>query len=123
NPANFVSEAARVLAPGGTFIVSTPEVRTYSPHGHWNEAHCSEMTEEQFVELLSKHFTIETMYGQRNMTTAWSALGRGLASEDALWRRLCRWMVEHDKPLRKLPGYWRVRNFLYRLLSEKDLES
>src|ERR1700757_801313 len=44
----FMDECFRVLAPGGTLIISTPNKGVYSWGGAPNPHHCSEMTEDEF---------------------------------------------------------------------------
>jgi GT2 family glycosyltransferase/glycosyltransferase involved in cell wall biosynthesis len=47
---------ARVLAPGGIFVVSTPDVAVYShQHGNENPFHVRELSEPEFVEWLSPY--------------------------------------------------------------------
>jgi 2-polyprenyl-3-methyl-5-hydroxy-6-metoxy-1,4-benzoquinol methylase len=54
----YFSEIARVLAPGGTAIVTTPNRLTISPGCDIpiNPFHLREYTPEEFAEALSKHF-------------------------------------------------------------------
>ncbi len=58
----FLQEAYRVLKPGGTFIVSTPD-KDVTGEGH-NEFHVCEMSKAQFLRMLSKNFKIIGLYGQ-----------------------------------------------------------
>ncbi len=51
--ARFVEEVARVLRPGGKFIVSTPNISMSLTRNPW---HVREYTHAQFSELLSKKF-------------------------------------------------------------------
>lgn len=45
------------LAPGGLFLVSTPDVQVYThQHGNQNEFHVKELTEAEFRELLGHSF-------------------------------------------------------------------
>lgn len=66
--ARFVAEAARVLRPGGRFVVSTPDGRLESTlygltgrprNGH----HLVEFTRDGFVAALGPHFEVEELYG------------------------------------------------------------
>jgi len=65
----YLNEMARILRPGGTFLVSTPDRRIASVlHvflGHpQNPYHIREYTERELVELLSTRFEIRASYGQ-----------------------------------------------------------
>lgn len=60
-PASLVAAARRLLAPGGLFIVSTPNVATYPPG---NPFHRHEMTLEAFQALLSASFPTVTVFAQ-----------------------------------------------------------
>ncbi len=64
-----LSELARVLAPGGLVIMSTPERREYSEAtGHENPFHERELTQHEFRELLGRHFGSLEMFSQRTAT-------------------------------------------------------
>jgi SAM-dependent methyltransferase len=67
--ASVVSEACRVLRPGGVLIVSTPN-RLVSGAGDVpdNPYHVKEYTPDEFRALLSKHFPRVAVYGQRLTT-------------------------------------------------------
>lgn len=65
----YLDEMARILRPGGTFLVSTPDRRIGSVMhcflGHpQNPYHVREYTERELLNLLSTRFQIETCYGQ-----------------------------------------------------------
>ena len=64
SPAVFIRECHRVLAPGGQLIISTPNREVYSSGGHHNEFHVKEMSEEEFADVLSPHFTPTGWYSQ-----------------------------------------------------------
>jgi 2-polyprenyl-3-methyl-5-hydroxy-6-metoxy-1,4-benzoquinol methylase len=88
HPERFILEAFRVLAPGGTLIISTPETRLYSPSGNLhNPYHCSEMTSEQFQTLLGKAFSRIELFGQHPKTARWWS-PMSLISESTGWDRL-----------------------------------
>lgn len=54
---DFLREIRRVLRPGGSFIVSTPDRDTYSPTGSPpNPFHVHELSRNEFVALLHTHF-------------------------------------------------------------------
>jgi len=62
-------EVARVLAPGGLLIVSTPERRAYSDAtGFANPYHTHELTQEEFAALLESRFADVALFAQRAVT-------------------------------------------------------
>jgi SAM-dependent methyltransferase len=64
----FLAEVRRVLRPGGKMIVSTPERDSYSPADRpANPYHVMELTREEFVVLLNRHFRHVTMLWQRSL--------------------------------------------------------
>ncbi|MFI7064778.1 class I SAM-dependent methyltransferase [Kribbella sp. NPDC050124] len=56
----FITECARILAPQGTLVVSTPNRLTF-PSGNWY--HTRELTAVEFTELLEPHFEITHALG------------------------------------------------------------
>ena len=56
-PAEFVREARRVLKPGGTFVVSTPNKLIFRQVALDNPYHFSEMTSGELTALLTKEFS------------------------------------------------------------------
>jgi len=59
------AEAARVLAPDGAFVVSTPNRAVYSEQtGFQNPFHVKELDLDEFRELLGRHFRHVRMLGQ-----------------------------------------------------------
>ena len=62
--AGFVAEAARVLRPGGTFVVFTPyrEVHTSTPE---NPYHLREYSPDSLRSLLQPHFSMVCFFGRR----------------------------------------------------------
>jgi 2-polyprenyl-3-methyl-5-hydroxy-6-metoxy-1,4-benzoquinol methylase len=65
----YLGEIARILRPGGTFLVSTPDRRIssvmYRFTGHpANRHHVQEYTESELLDLLSSRFQIKACYGQ-----------------------------------------------------------
>jgi GT2 family glycosyltransferase/glycosyltransferase involved in cell wall biosynthesis/SAM-dependent methyltransferase len=64
----MLAEIARVLAPDGLLIVSTPERRLYSDAtGQENPFHLRELSEPEFRALLATHFPHVALWGQRTM--------------------------------------------------------
>jgi SAM-dependent methyltransferase len=60
----FVAECARVVRPGGTLVMSTPNRLTFSPGGvTLNPFHTRELTGTELAELLSPHFTVDRVLG------------------------------------------------------------
>lgn len=64
DPQKFVSEAFRILRPGGLFIVSTPNATIYQERISENPFHCSELSVTEFCDLLKKHSKSFSVYGQ-----------------------------------------------------------
>lgn len=61
-----LAEIARVLAPDGLVIMSTPERRAYSDERDFvNPYHVRELTQDEFVALLRRHFGEVALYSQR----------------------------------------------------------
>jgi GT2 family glycosyltransferase/ubiquinone/menaquinone biosynthesis C-methylase UbiE len=80
----FLSEVRRVLSPGGLFLVSTPDRDVYSAPGQpKNPYHVLELTQPEFAQLLSAHFTHHRILAQRAL------IGSVLAARDEVggnWR-------------------------------------
>jgi 2-polyprenyl-3-methyl-5-hydroxy-6-metoxy-1,4-benzoquinol methylase len=85
----FVAECARILAPGGTLVLSTPNRLTF-PTGNWY--HTRELTAAEFVELLQPYFDITHALGLHHgeRLTSWetqygSCVDAQLATEHDQW--------------------------------------
>jgi len=79
--ARVMDEIARVLAPDGVLIMSTPDRRAYSAQRpEANPFHVHELELEEFRELLAGSFEHIGVWGQRTITG--SALSRVEAGED-----------------------------------------
>jgi SAM-dependent methyltransferase len=64
-----LAEIARVLAPDGLVIMSTPERRAYSEdRGFVNPFHERELTRDEFVALLGSRFSEVALFSQRPVT-------------------------------------------------------
>jgi len=62
----FMSEARRILRPGGKLILSTPDRDIFSPVGApATEYHLHELTKLEFKTLLSRHFAHCAFFAQR----------------------------------------------------------
>lgn len=94
----FLKELRRVLKPGGTLLISTPNRPLYAVYnkGRPNRYHCQELDAEEFRRLLSEHFLVETVWGQRHFAKRDLPLIRPYAERgvpvgpDCLMRRLVR---------------------------------
>lgn len=74
NQAGMMAEIRRVLRPAGFLIISSPNTEVYSHRqGHVNEFHISELTGQQFENLLREQFPALRLFGQR-LTVASSIL-------------------------------------------------
>ena len=64
-----LAEVARVLAPGGLLIMSTPERQAYSDDRDFvNPFHERELTQEEFGALLRSRFATVSLFAQRAVT-------------------------------------------------------
>lgn len=62
----FLDEVARVLAPGGLLLISSPNKLEYSDkRGFANEFHVKELYREELERLLRRHFPATAWYGQK----------------------------------------------------------
>jgi hypothetical protein len=85
---------ARLLAPGGLLLVSTPDKRTYTDlTGEVNPHHVRELYRDEFEALLAARFPVRRLYGQKNLfqSVLWALDGQGggtqastLAADDAV---------------------------------------
>jgi SAM-dependent methyltransferase len=74
----FVAECARVLRPGGTLVMTTPNRLTFSPGGvTLNPFHTRELDAGELAGLLSPHVTVERVLGLHH--------GPRLRELDARW--------------------------------------
>jgi 2-polyprenyl-3-methyl-5-hydroxy-6-metoxy-1,4-benzoquinol methylase len=96
DPPAFLRECARVLAPEGTLIVSTPNRPVYSGEATHNPFHRIEYDEHEFVALLQAQFQSVRLFTQFPRSAAWWSL-RSLAAERSPWLRI--------------KGFWRVSSW------------
>jgi SAM-dependent methyltransferase len=83
-PAIFLDECRRLLVPGGTLVISTPNREAFQQVDGANPFHCAEMTEDEFTSLLASRFKRWELYTQRPRTAPrWNA--RSLAADSSPW--------------------------------------
>lgn len=62
----MMREIKRVLRPGGVLLISSPDRHHYSDvPGYHNEFHVKELYEQEFKQLLARHFQHQSYLGQR----------------------------------------------------------
>lgn len=96
-PELFLDECVRVLASKGILILSTPNEEVHRESGEPNPFHCSEMTEEAFLALLSSRFRHTKRYVQMVKSAPWWS-PQSIAATHPGWVRL--------------RGGWRVREWM-----------
>ena len=84
NPERFLTRVREVLAPGGRFIVSTPNRTVYDPlhvvsSKPTNPFHVREWTVDEFVQLLEHFFLVDEVLGQ-GPCPDWKLVGRRLVA-------------------------------------------
>lgn len=75
---------ARLLAPAGLLLVSTPDKRTYTDlGGAVNPHHVRELYRDQFEALLAARFPVRRLYGQKNLfqSVLWALDGQGAGAQ------------------------------------------
>jgi ubiquinone/menaquinone biosynthesis C-methylase UbiE len=88
DPHRFLDECARVLAPGGRLVISTPNKGIYTfVGGVKNPHHCSEMTEEEFSTALKSRFRVSRFYTQHPDFAPWWSV-RTFLSDKTPWARI-----------------------------------
>ena len=85
----MLAEVARVLAPGGLLIMSTPERQAYSDERDFvNPFHERELTQEEFAALLRSRFATVSLFAQRAVTGSRIEAADGAARRDHLAVRI-----------------------------------
>ncbi len=79
----FVAELARVLAPQGVLVISTPDA-ALSPPDLPNPFHAKELDEATFLSLLAPHFETVTRYRQGYLH---GSVLSGPGEEQQSWKR------------------------------------
>ena len=70
-PQNLLPELARILKPGGTLFISTPNKHLYSDTRNYaNEYHLHEFYMDEFREFLKTEFESVVFFGQRLLATS-----------------------------------------------------
>ena len=88
DPGRFLDECARVLAPGGRLVISTPDKDVYTGRlGTRNRHHCAEMTAEEFASAIRARFHDARFYTQRPDSTGWWS-PRALVCESTPWKHI-----------------------------------
>jgi ubiquinone/menaquinone biosynthesis C-methylase UbiE len=97
NQRQMVAEFHRILKPGGTLIVSSPDREIITGRAHEvNEFHVAELSKYEFVELIASYFRVEELYGQmRYELSTWKHAAKQLAKRDifGLRRRVRSWRL------------------------------
>ena len=84
DPGRFLDECARVLAPGGTIVISTPNRAVYDELVPVNPYHVKELDRAEFIALLGARFRSITLFTQCPRMAAWWA-PRALAAGHSFW--------------------------------------
>lgn len=64
DPGRFIDECARVLAPGGRIVMSSPNRDLYRLRNGINRFHCAELSEPELLRTVGRRFDVEGVFGQ-----------------------------------------------------------
>ena len=79
HPEIFLDECRRVLRPGGSLVISTPNREAYRQMSPNNTFHCAELSHEEFVGICAKRFDSVQYFSQRPISTGrWSLRGMAM---------------------------------------------
>ena len=112
---SFVKEVARVLKPGGKFVVSTPNIKMSLTRNPW---HVREYTVTEFSQLLEPHFnTVEPLgvYGNDAVTDYYLQNKAGVEK----FKKLDIFNLEHRLPRRILQIPYDILNRMNRKMIQK----
>lgn len=92
---DMMVEIKRVLMPGGTLIMSTPDRRNYSDiPGYKNPYHVKELYRDEFAGLIDRHFATSLIFGQR---VCEGSLLVPLATEDVANHKFCSYQGNFER--------------------------
>jgi ubiquinone/menaquinone biosynthesis C-methylase UbiE len=104
DPNRFLDECARILAPGGMLVISTPNKGIYLRGAPQNPHHCSEMTEAEFSSALQSRFRNCQFYTQHPDFAPWWSI-RTFVSDNTSWGIL--------------PGFKKARRVIQRAVARE----
>ncbi len=87
NQNSLISEFNRVLKKNGVLVISSPDREVITDKAKTvNKFHIAELSKKEFIELLSRYFLIEKIYGQVKFTPLvwWKKVIKILAKLDIL---------------------------------------
>ena len=131
----MLADFARLLAPGGMLLVSTPDKRVYTEaSGQSNPFHVRELYRDEFQSLIGRHFPAFRLLGQKLLfqsaiwhvgaTDRWTATTHGkaeagLAYEPVYWIAACSNQAEALDALPSLDLFGDAEESVYRHYNEE----